>query len=209
MGLHRCRKTKQTQDCLLRFATRGLGRGPPAAKQQPRIVSTHYGVLTMQPPARDDSKISCAQEDAFRLNIDRIYWRNKPSAKNTASLIQNAQRSGGRGVSNLAGVGTSGRHPQHYQRDLTRKLTKNVQAPPPYYAQIPIKDRKTGKLALAWLPFLLVHGMLNVILRNAGNEMRNEFGFEPNSGFDMQCSASQRQFQIPTDAKLVSFGVGD
>ena len=72
----------------------------------------------------DDDK-----ERAFPRNVSNLHLRNKFSAKDTAVLVRDAEQSGAKHVKDLAAVGSRGKHPKNYKRDLLRKLVRDCDMP--------------------------------------------------------------------------------
>ena len=147
-----------------------------------------------------------ADDVAFRQTISDIYLRNKLSAKDTADLVRSANRSSCVGVGDLAKAGGGGKHPKNYQRDLTRALVRTSVTPTPYYAEIPLKDRKSGKPVTAWLPFLLVHEMLFSMVQNAGDLIYDIVSFPENSSFAEIQNTFFKDWGLPKGAVLFSLG---
>ena len=146
------------------------------------------------------------EDTAFRANISEVYLRNKLSAKDTADLVRNAQRSSCRSVGDLAKAGAHGTRPNNFQRDLTRTLLRSSTSPTPYYAEIPVNDRKTRQPTTAWLPFLLVHEMLFSIVKDSGDLIHEMSSFEPGSAFAKAKEGFIKKFGVPADAILLPLG---
>lgn len=95
----------------------------------------------------------------------------------TQQLSSRATSAGARGVESFASAGTSGRYPGNTSRDLLRSMLKNSDMPPLYWAQVPMKEPKSGQhKVLTWMPFLLPHEVLANLWKTFGRAL-----YEPSS----------------------------
>ena len=154
---------------------------------------------TLPPLEESDS------EDEFRDKITNIYLRNKLSAKESADLIRSAHKSGARDLADCSKIGK--KQPKNANRDLMRKCIKKATLPKPYYASIPVKDRKTGAPRRATLPFLLVHEVLFQICVAMGMAFRDCTEFPEGSGFAKVKAKFARDHGIHEDGLLVPIGI--
>ena len=142
--------------------------------------------------------------DEFRKNVTNMYLRNKLSAKDTATLVASAHASGAGQLADIRNVGKG--EEKNIQRNLMRKLTKTTKWPEPYYADIPIRDRKTGKKSIVTLPFLLISEVLFHLVASAGMSFRDLLDFPPGSGFARMKSQWSNSFDVH-DSMVSPIGV--
>lgn len=123
--------------------------------------------------------------EGFRAEVTKFYLRNALSAKQTATLIKAAHKSGATDVADMSAIGQTSTS-KNQQRDLMRKILKGVKFPEPYYANIPVRDRNTGKRTTALLPFLLVHEVLVHIMVAFGRGFGDILKISPGGLKDMK-----------------------
>ena len=91
--------------------------------------------------------------------------RNKHSAKDTQELSHKATAAGAQGITDFSKVGCQGKRPGNFQRDLMRRMLRGCEAPPVYWAQVTGADPSKGqKKTQIWLPFLLIHEVMALLL---------------------------------------------
>ena len=87
-------------------------------------------------------------------------------------LSSKAQRAGAGGASAFAKAGRKGHWRGNVARDIMRGLLKGTTMPPPYWAQVPTRNPKTGENnVLVWLPFLLPHEVLVALWSSGAKEL--------------------------------------
>ena len=143
-------------------------------------------------------------DDEFRMNVTTLYLKNKLSAKDTCNVIRSAAKSGASGVDDMKK--TVKKAPQNAARDLNKKIMKNVDYPESYYADVPVRDRKTGKRAMVSYPFMLVHEVLFHLVLAFGNTILQHIDFAPNSGFAKMKNDFSRTYNLP-DEPLIPIGI--
>ena len=132
-------------------------------KQEAQVVS--------QSGIHGDTVLKAAE---FKKFVSRLYLRNTMSGFTTQQLASRARSAGAQGVDDLANVGTKGKYPENMSRDILRNLRRSSSMPPLYYAQIPMKNPKTGaNNELTWMPFLLVHEVM-AAMSDAGKLFKAE-----------------------------------
>ena len=132
-------------------------------------------------------------------------FRNNLSAKQTAGLVRSAHKSGVEGVDDMKKIGK--RCPRNAQRDIMRKIKKDITWPEPYMAQIPVKDRKNGKRSLAWFPFILVSQVLCHIMLAMGGGFKDILDFPVGSGLANRKAKWEREHRVPDNAPLAPIGI--
>jgi len=115
-----------------------------------------------------------ANPDEFRRFVGRLYLRNNLSALTTQQLVSKAQGAGASSVDDLARAGRYGRHRGNISRDMLRSSKRASKMPPLYYAQIQMRDPKSGNNnVVTWMPFLLVHEVLAAFVAIHGYALRD------------------------------------
>ena len=139
-----------------------------------RATSADKGISSKEMPtkrAKTEVKISQDDDGDFRSNILIMYLQNEVSGTKIAKLLRSAHKCGVDGVNDMADVGRL--RPEHTRRDMDRKIAKLSNWPTEYYADVPVKDRKTGERIVVEFPFLLVHEVLLHIMLAIGNVFRD------------------------------------
>ena len=154
---------------------------------------------------QEDSDNHDSDEDDFRDACLDLYLRNKLSAKDTSKLVRSAHGSGSSGLSDMKTIGK--KCPRNSQRDLMRKILKKIDMPPPYYADVPVKDRKNGIRKMVSFPFMLVHELLLRIILAFGMGFNDILQFPAGSGLHTMQNQWRKDHNIPTDAMVVPIGI--
>ena len=139
-----------------------------------RATSADKGISSKEMPtkrAKTEVKISQDDDGDFRSNILIMYLHNKVSGTKIAKLVRSAHKCGVDGLNDMADVGRL--RPEHTRRDMDRKIAKLSNWPTEYYADVPVKDRKTGERIVVEFPFLLVHEVLLHIMLAIGSVFRD------------------------------------
>ena len=92
-------------------------------------------------------------EHAFRDRVKRRILSNTTSAGTLHEDFSAAQAAEGRGAEDLL----RSKPGKNSKRDLLKKVLKDNEWPGLYWAEIPMKDLKTGGIKKVWMPFLLPH----------------------------------------------------
>ena len=109
----------------------------------------------------------------FRAFCKETFLRNKLF---THRLTSTAESSGALGVSDFAKSGNYGNRPGNLHRDIMRHCLKDINAPEPYYAEVPTRDPRTApNNVMVNLPFLLVHELLAAMVDKSGVSMREHW----------------------------------
>ena len=120
---------------------------------------------------RTRSRSRSRSPKSFRGYIAELLLKNNLSGAQTqrvSSLSLNTE------VADLAKAGKSGEISGNISRDLMRKLSKDVRAPSPYFAEVLTHDPKTGRNRVpVLLPFLLAHEMLDMLTSRNGDIIKN------------------------------------
>ena len=94
------------------------------------------------------------------------------SGMTTQQLASRATSAGAQGVQTLGSAGTAGKWKGNTSRDLLRSLVKDSKMPPLYWAQVPMREPRTGNNnKLTWMPFLLVHEVLATMWKTYGDTL--------------------------------------
>ena len=156
-------------------------------------------------PVADEPPELMDSDDDFENNVKTLYLKNKLSAKDTANLVRSAHKRGAEGLDAFKTIGK--KQPKNAQRDLMRKFTRGSTLPKPYFANVPIKDRKTGDKAMVILPFLLVSELLVHIMFSFGTGFRDILEDPPGSGFANMKRQWRADNNIPADDLVASLGM--
>lgn len=97
----------------------------------------------------------------YRKVLKEIFLGNKLSAQDTQRLSMASSLAGAAGVTDFARAGSHGTASKNIMRDLMRKITKDSDYPPYYWADIPVYDAKKQQTIIVSLPFLLPHEVLH------------------------------------------------
>ena len=143
---------------------------------------------------------SMQKQGEFKQNLATLYLRNKLSAKDTTGLIRSAYKDGVSGVDDMATVGVN---EKNASRDLLRKFQKSIKSPEPYFAEIPVRDRTSGKRTMVMYPFLLVHELLCHIVLAFGFGFKDLCEFPIGSGSAKIKDQFKKNHNIPNDDLLV------
>ncbi len=157
------------------------------------------------PDKKNDASDDSDNDVDFRRNVTDLYLRNNLSAKQTAGLVRSAHKSGVEGVDDMKKIGK--RCPRNAQRDIMRKIKKDITWPEPYMAQIPVKDRKNGKRSLAWFPFILVSQVLCHIMLAMGGGFKDILDFPVGSGLANRKAKWEREQRVPDNVPLAPIGI--
>ena len=144
---------------LMETAEEG-GTGPGTARKKRR-----QGEKEERGSAEGDKEKEKPAKD-YRDCIAKKYLLNKQSASEVKKEMQKAERAGAQGVADLATRTLE----RNSQRSLMRALLKGCDAPPLYWAKIPVHDPKTSTNGnLVDFPFLLPHEVLyNMLQKSPG-----------------------------------------
>lgn len=96
----------------------------------------------------------------FRRHILKLFLRNRFSGEETAELLHRAAKARAEGVSDVANVGSSGRHMQNSSRDLMTRILRTCTMPSAYFADVPLYDADTGGVSIQSVALLLPHELL-------------------------------------------------
>ena len=107
----------------------------------------------------DPSDQATTKETKAAIEFQNYVWdlwlSNKESSKTVQALSQKSKVAGAKGVDRLASIGTHGKHPKNFSRDLKTQAKTKRSGPPLYYADIPCWSEDTAKCEMWSIPFLL------------------------------------------------------
>ena len=88
-----------------------------------------------------------------------------------------------------------------------RKIKKGIKWPKPYYAEIPTKDRKTGKPSTAWFPFMLIYELLSHMMLSMAGAFKELVEFPLESGYAKIKEKWCRDHKMPADELVFPIGI--
>lgn len=132
---------------------RARSRSPP--ERRPVAVKRLQTATSV--PAEQPSSSS------FRQTVGSLFLSNKISAKDASEVAAAARDAGATGSNDIASIGTAGRYPGNYCRDLMRALLKGCTWPSPYWFELPVLSKDTGERVLTSFPVLLPHEGLQAL----------------------------------------------
>ena len=88
-----------------------------------------------------------------------------------------------------------------------RKIKKGIKLPKPYYAEIPTKDRKTGKPSTAWFPFMLIYELLSHMMLSMAGAFKELVEFPLESGYAKIKEKWCRDHKMPADELVFPIGI--
>ena len=141
--------------------------------------------------------------------LKEIFLENELSAKKVHKLAQRAFREGLSACGTLEKAGTHGKHAQNLARDLMRKCLKTSDFPcGPYWAKVPVKNRRTKTVTEVSLPFLLPHEVFDDVSTRLGERMKE---FVPGqdgvfASIHSKLRSVAEELHVPLD-RLVPIGV--
>ena len=104
----------------------------------------------------------------LRANVADLFLANDISGSRATSIFNDAHAAGAAHVDDLARTPAGS---SHAHRDLLRRLSKGVQWPDVYIAEVPVRCRHTNTTVNASLPMLLPHEIVATFIKHA-NEVR-------------------------------------
>ena len=111
-----------------------------------------------------NSKRPHESQDAFRQRVKQRVLGNRASALDLHKDFRAAEDAKGAGAEDLISTKPS----NHSNRDLLNKILRDKEWPGLYWAQIPMRDKKTGEKCVKWMPFLLPHEWVSQYCKQHG-----------------------------------------
>ncbi len=130
----------------------------------------------------------------LRTNVGELFLSGAISGERAASLYADAAAAGARHVSDMhrGAASSSGRRSGHAFRDLTRRLTRRLQWPSLYNAEVRVWDRRLSMESKAWLPLLLPHEIVAKLCRFSDMaHLLAQGGMEPASRDHLRAAARE------------------
>ena len=98
--------------------------------------------------------------------LKEIFLENQLSAKKVHKLADRAFKRGLLECASLEKAGAHGKHPQNLARDMMKQCLKRSDFPcGPYWAKVPVKNKRTRATEEVLLPFLLPHELFDELAR--------------------------------------------
>ena len=113
------------------------------------------------PPAPHPVKRGHAGSETVTDVIEEMFLLNKLGGPDVARLARGARRSEAKGVDKLAAVGTGGKHPKNYARDIMRLVLQGTTVPPLFWYPVRVWDPVEQRQEVTNMPFNLPHRMLS------------------------------------------------
>ena len=111
------------------------------------------------PPAPHPAKR--VKKETVTAVIEEMFLTNKLGGPDVARLARGAVVSEAKGVAKLAAVGTGGKNPQNYARDIMRLLLQGSTVPQLFWYDVRVWNADQQTQEVASMPFILPHRMLS------------------------------------------------
>ena len=122
--------------------------------------SSSAAIIAPPPPAHPVQR-GYGKSEAIADVIEEMFLTNKLGGPDVARLARGACTSEAKGVEKLASVGTGGKHPKNYARDIMRLVLQGTTVPPLFWYPVRVWCPVTQRQETTNMPFNLPHRMLS------------------------------------------------